>query len=63
MTIRHGMKLAEIEAKMDEVQKKRRKAMDAFKAGEMTLQDMRARLKGLQLSLEGLELQRKKAKR
>lgn len=63
MTIRHGMKLAEIEAKMDEVQKKRRKAMDAFKAGEMTLQDMRARLKGLQLSLEELELQRKKAKR
>lgn len=63
MTIRHNMKLAEIETKIAEVQKKRRKAMDAYKAGEMTLQDMRARLKGLQLSLDELELQRKKAKK
>lgn len=63
MTIRHNMKLAEIEAKMNEVQKKRRKAMDAFKAGEMTLQDMRAKLKGLQLSLDELEWQRKRVKK
>lgn len=63
MTIKHGMKLAEIENQIAEVQKKRRKTMDAYKAGEISLQDMKARVKGLQLSLDELEFQRKKAKR
>lgn len=62
MTIRHGMKLPEIEAKIAEVQQKRRQVMDQYKAGEMTMRDLKGRLKGLNLSLKELERQQKKAK-
>ena len=62
MTIRHGMKLPEIEAKIAEVQQKRRQVMDQYKAGEMTMRDLKGRLKGLNLSLKELERKKKKAK-
>ena len=62
MTIKHGMKLPEIETKISEVQQKRRQVMDQYKAGEMTMQDLKGRLKGLNLSLKELERQQKKAK-
>ncbi len=62
MTIKHGMKLPEIEAKITEVQRKRRQVMDQYKAGEMTMRDLKGRLKGLNLSLKELEKQQKKAK-
>ncbi len=62
MTIKHGMKLPEIEAKITEVQRKRRQVMNQYKAGEMTMRDLKGRLKGLNLSLKELEKQQKKAK-
>ena len=62
MTIKHGMKLPEIEAKITEVQRKRRQVRDQYKAGEMTMRDLKGRLKGLNLSLKELEKQQKKAK-
>lgn len=62
MTIKHDMKLFEIEAKITEVQRKRRQVMNQYKAGEMTMRDLKGRLKGLNLSLKELEKQRKKAK-
>lgn len=62
MTIKHDMKLPEIEAKITEVQRKRRQVMDQYKAGEMTMRDLKGRLKGLNLSLKELEKQQKKAK-
>lgn len=62
MTIKHDMKLSEIEAKITEVQRKRRQVMNQYKAGEMTMRDLKGRLKGLNLSLKELEKQRKKAK-
>ncbi len=62
MTIKHDMKLSEIEAKITEVQRKRRQVMDQYKAGEMTMRDLKGRLKGLNLSLKELEKQQKKAK-
>ena len=62
MTIKHDMKLSEIEAKITEVQRKRRQVMNQYKAGEMTMRDLKGRLKGLNLSLNELEKQQKKAK-
>lgn len=62
MTIKHDMKLTEIEAKITEVQRKRRQVMNQYKAGEMTMRDLKGRLKGLNLSLKELEKQWKKAK-
>lgn len=62
MTIKHDMKLSEIEAKITEVQWKRRQVMNQYKAGEMTMRDLKGRLKGLNLSLKELEKQQKKAK-
>ena len=62
MTIKHDMKLSEIEAKIAEVQRKRRQVMNQYKAGEMTMRDLKGRLKGLNLSLKELEKQQKKAK-
>ena len=62
MTIKHDMKLSEIEAKITEVQRKRRQVMNQYKAGEMTMRDLKGRLKGLNLSLKALEKQQKKAK-
>ena len=62
MTIKHDMKLSEIEAKITEVQRKRRQVMNHYKAGEMTMRDLKGRLKGLNLSLKELEKQQKKAK-
>ncbi len=62
MTIKHDMKLSEIEAKITEVQRKRRQVMNQYKAGEMTMRDLKGRLKGLNLSLKELEKQQKKAK-
>lgn len=62
MTIKHDMKLPEIEAKITEVQRKRRQVMNQYKAGEMTMRDLKGRLKGLNLSLKELEKQQKKAK-
>ena len=62
MTIKHDMKLSEIESKITEVQRKRRQVMNQYKAGEMTMRDLKGRLKGLNLSLKELEKQRKKAK-
>lgn len=62
MTIKHDMKLSEIEAKITEVQRKRRQVMNQYKAGEMTMRDLKGRLKGLNLSLKELEKQWKKAK-
>ena len=62
MTIKHDMKLSEIEAKITEVQRKRRQVMDQYKAGEMTMRDLKGRLKGLNLSLKELEKQQKKTK-
>mgnify|MGYP004646552665 FL=1 len=62
MTIKHGMKLPEIEAKITEVQRKRRQVMNQYKAGKMTMRDLKGRLKGLNLSLKELEKQQKKAK-
>ena len=62
MTIKHDMKLSEIEAKITEVQRKRRQVMNQYKAGEMTMRDLKSRLKGLNLSLKELEKQQKKAK-
>jgi hypothetical protein len=56
------MKLSEIEAKITEVQRKRRQVMNQYKAGEMTMRDLKGRLKGLNLSLKELEKQQKKAK-
>ena len=60
MTIKHDMKLSEIEAKITEVQRKRRQVMNQYKAGEMTMRDLKGRLKGLNLSLKELEKQQKK---
>ena len=62
MTIKHDMKLSEIEAKITEVQRKRRQVMNQYKAGEMTMRDLKGRLNGLNLSLKELEKQQKKAK-
>ena len=62
MTIKHDMKLSEIEAKITEVQRKRRQVMNQYKAGEMTMRDLKGRLKGLNLSLKELEKQQKKTK-
>lgn len=62
MTIKHDMKLSEIEAKITEVQRKRRQVMNQYKAGEMTMRDLKGRLKGLNLSLKELGKQQKKAK-
>ena len=62
MTIKHDMKLSEIEAKITEVQRKRRQVMNQYKASEMTMRDLKGRLKGLNLSLKELEKQQKKAK-
>lgn len=62
MTIKHDMKLSEIEAKITEVQRKRRQVMNQYKAGAMTMRDLKVRLKGLHLSLKELEKQQKKAK-
>lgn len=62
MTIKHGMKLAEIENQIADIRKKRRETIDAYAAADISLQDMMARLKGLHLSLVELELQREEAK-
>lgn len=61
MTIKHDMELSEIEAKITEVQRKRRQVMNQYKAGEMTMRDLKGRLKGLNLSLKELEKQQKKS--
>ena len=62
MTIKHGMKLAEIENQIADIEKKRQKILDAYSEDDLSLQDMMARLKGLYLSLAELELQREEAK-
>lgn len=62
MTIKYGMKLAEIENQIADIEKKRQKILDAYSEGDLSLQDMMARLKGLHLSLVELELQREEAK-
>lgn len=62
MMIKHGMKLAEIENQIADIEKKRQEILDAYSEDNISLQDMMARLKGLHLSLAELELQREEAK-
>lgn len=63
MTIKHKMSVEEILDKVNKVRAKRQTVIADYKAKKITMQELKARIKGLRIITNELERQRKKAKK